>query len=110
MQDIELVNCTPHAITIIKGGAQNIEVPRSVNVARCSEARSQLALVQGIPIYATQFGAIENLPEPVENTWFIVSRVVAQAAQTRNDLLVPDSLVRSATGGILGCRGLSKPR
>jgi len=46
---------------------------------------------------------VENLPDPPEGVYYIVSLAVAQAAR-RPDLLVPDDMVRDEQGRILGCR------
>ncbi|MFC0903824.1 hypothetical protein ACFHWD_03850 [Clostridium sp. MT-14] len=61
-----------------------------------------------IPINRTVFGDIENLPEPQPDTIFVVSSIVAQAAQNRDDLFIPDDTVRDENGRIIGCRALAR--
>ena len=54
------------------------------------------------------FGAVEGLPDPEEGVVWIVSRVVAEAAKERDDLLVTDDAVRDDQGRIIGCRALAR--
>lgn len=51
---------------------------------------------------------MENLPEPVEETIFIVSRLVARASSGRDDLVFPVDLIRGAKGKVIGCRSLGQ--
>lgn len=61
-----------------------------------------------IPIHRTVFGAVEGLPDPRPFVQYIVSRVVAEAARDRDDLLIPDDTVRDEQGRIIGCRALAR--
>jgi hypothetical protein len=53
------------------------------------------------------FGELEGLPEPIEGVFFIVSRIVREAAKDRTDLLVPQGLIRDENGQPIGCESLS---
>lgn len=101
-----IINLTPHEITIISEGG-NITIPPSGTVARCAVTRRQVGSVDGIPVNRTVFGAVEGLPEPQPNTYYIVSAIVAQARPDRGDLLITDDAVRDAQGRIIGCRALA---
>jgi hypothetical protein len=108
---VQLVNLTPHPINICRGGAQ-ITVPPSGIVARVATTKDvvETITVDGveIPVHKVIFGPVENLPEPVADTYFLVSAIVAQAVSGRADLVVVDDAVRDAEGRIIGARALAK--
>ncbi len=109
---MKLINLTPHAITFVDAsGNVAATVPPSGTVARCSVDRMMVdeVLCDGIhvPVNRTCFGAVEGLPEPFEDTIYIVSSLVAQAAG-REDVMIPDDTVRDADGRIIGCRALAR--
>ena len=63
-----------------------------------------------IPVHTTHCGEIIGLPEPRENTIYIVSSEVRNAVQ-RDDCFSADigpTAVRNAQGQIIGVRGLVK--
>lgn len=101
-----LINLTPHEIRIIRDDG-NITLPPSGTIARCTVTRKQVGSVDGIPINRTVFGAVEGLPEPTADTYYIVSAIVAQACPDRSDLLITDDAVRDDQGRIIGCRALA---
>ena len=61
-----------------------------------------------VDIMQKSFTEIEGLPEPQENTIYIVSALVAGAAKDRDDLVVPNDIVRDDKGRIIGCRSLAR--
>lgn len=110
--DVRLVNLTPHNITVVGDSGETIlTIPSAGVVARCSTKRERVATLGvgnfNVPIHWTTFGEVVDLPEPQDGTVYIVSRVVAEARRDRDDLLVPDDLVRDEEGRIVGCRGFS---
>ena len=54
------------------------------------------------------FNEVEGLPEPQENTIYIVSALVAGAAKDRDDLVIPNDIVRDDKGNIIGCKNLAR--
>ena len=102
-------NATPHAVKMC---GENNEVLRTFEptgvIPRCSVTRKQIGELDGVPINTSVFGAVEGLPEPEEGVVWIVSRVVAEAAKERDDLLVTDDAVRDDQGRIIGCRALAR--
>lgn len=125
---MNLVNATPHEITIVsKNGveqdakkqflAENVEVlnriPPSGILPRVNMTNFPFGKIEGIPIEAVVYGAIEGLPPEQPETFYIVSGLVAAAAQRegRGDCLAPGALVRdkNQTGKVLGCLFLQKP-
>ena len=65
-----------------------------------------------IPVDRTAYGEVENLPEPDNETTYIVSLLAAQAAaaggRNTDDLLVIGETVRDADGKIIGATGFGR--
>jgi len=105
-----LVNLTPHEVVLVRGET-HLVVPPSGTIARAATTRQQVDVldVDGttIPVNRVAFGQVENLPDPAEGVWYIVSSIVAQALPERQDLLVPDDTVRDESGRIVGARALA---
>ena len=103
--EIEVINCTPHDITIMNG--KKIVIEASGIVARVSTTISPSGMIGNIPLSETKFGEVENLPEPKKGIRYIVSRMIREACPNRHDLLVPGECVRDEEGKIIGCKSLS---
>lgn len=104
---MEFVNLTPHALNIHSGG-KVITLPPSGIVARVAQTFQHDYLKSqefGIDIFETNYGEVENLPEPKQGIIFIVSGLVKQAVK-RQDVLSPGELVRDSQGRPTGCKGL----
>jgi hypothetical protein len=56
----------------------------------------------------TVLGQVVDLPEPQDDTLYIVSRAVAEAARDRDDLVVPDNVIRDDQGRVIACRALAR--
>lgn len=93
---MNIINLTPHKITVITED-ENLnphvhEFPPSGTVARVASNQTEVMRVNTIPVVKTEFGEVENLPEPQEDTIYIVSSLVAQAlAGKRSDIVAPDT-------------------
>ena len=103
----EVVNLTPHAITIkVDGG--DITFQPSGKVARVSEKASKPTRINvfGFPIAGkATFTDVIDLPEPIDGTIFIVSGLVAQNV-ARPDVFSPatgpdDGAIRNEKGHIV---------
>lgn len=110
-KNIKLVNCTPHDVNLItKSG--NITFPRSGIIPRLTEVQNKINSINSngieIDIMEKSFLKPEGLPEPKENTIFIVSALVAGAAKDRDDLVIPNDIIRDDKGNIVGCKNLAK--
>ena len=106
-----VINCTPHDVVIVgEDGSVVATIPASGITPRCQATIKSVdvADVDGvtIPLTASTFGEVTDLPEASDGTLLIVSRVVADAAK-RHDLVVPDQLVRDSSGQVIGARSLS---
>lgn len=108
----ELVNLTPHPVTIIGADGAQLSVPVSGPAARTDIVRGDLhdVVVGSTTVsigWSSNLGMVTNLPDPRPNVLIIVARMVADALPDRADLVFPDDLVRDEHGGVVGCRRLS---
>ena len=101
------VNLTPHEVTLVDDQQNVLLVVRPEETsARCAVKREIAFLADGVQVNRSLFGEVVGLPAPIQGTWYIVSRIVAEAAR-RGDLLVPDETVRNSEGQIVGCKSFA---
>jgi hypothetical protein len=107
--DITFVNLTPHDVNIVDNNGDIILiVPATDKPLRLIEKRDVIGDINGIPLSRVSY-AIDDatpLPNPDTDTFFIVSRVVAETFK-RPDFIVPDQTVRNDKGQIVGCKGFA---
>lgn len=96
-----IVNLTPHAIHL----PDRIIEP-SGQLARCAEFSRNAGSFDGIPLIRRNYGEAEGLPEPRDDTLYIVSLLVRQACPDRRDIASPGDLVRDDEGKIIGASNL----
>ena len=108
----KIINLTPHSMNVI--GDDNsvaITIEASGNVARCSQTIDIVDTINvnniAIPVSSSSYGEVVDLPAPQDDTYYIVSRLVMSACPNRQDLLVPNDLVRDEAGRVIGCRSLA---
>ena len=102
-----ILNMTPHSVNIIGDDNKIIKTFDSVGIARCSQQTVTIGDINGIPLTTTSFGDVIDLPAPQDGVFFIVSRLVLSACPDRNDLLVPNDLVRDDNGNIIGAKSFA---
>lgn len=107
---MKIINLTPYAITLM--GEEKITI-KSSGIARARQTRVTVGHITGpdgiqIPINKCVYGEVDGLPAPADNTIYIVSAIVAQAAKGRNDIYVVDDTVRDGAGAIIGAKALAK--
>ena len=105
-KEVKLINLTPHPLNIIQG-EDSLELPGVPleRAPRVEETIEEIGKIGDFPIRRKSLSKkIIGLPEPEDNTYFIVSSLVAQAAKDRRDLLVP-APVRNERGQVVGCDG-----
>jgi len=113
---MEIVNLTPHSITFeSENGEWAVTIPAAREPARVAVQRVRVGTLVideadgfEIPVNQTRFGQVENLPEPRPGVAYVVSRVVAEAVQGRDDLYVVDDTVRDEQGRVVAARALAK--
>lgn len=106
MTDIK--NLTPHSIVVILSDDIRYVITPSDTVARCTATTETIGEVNGIPLTKTSYGEVYGLPSPRDNTIYIVSSVVAQALPNRDDLFIPNEIVRDANGKVIGCKSFGR--
>lgn len=104
----KIINLTPHELVIFNSEGEQIKRIPSSGVVRVKEENTEIGELFGIPIYKKEYTESEGLPDPVPNTYYFVSIIVAQANKNRNDLLLSSDLVRDENGRILGCKSFAK--
>ena len=103
---MNIVNLTPHMITLLISGKM-VEIPSS-GLARCASCEELVGEVDGISVYRNSYGEVSGLPEPKEDTIYVVSRLVAEALKgSRNDVYVVTRTIRNSDGQIIGAEGLA---
>ncbi|QUB37497.1 hypothetical protein J5A52_05210 [TM7 phylum sp. oral taxon 349] len=109
---MRVVNLTLHEVKIVDGGNNVVAVFPSDGVARVSQHDVLVDEINSIPVVKTEFGEVLGLPEPAEDTVFIVSRITVEVARARglntDDLLITSGAVRDDQGRIVGCRALAR--
>ena len=110
---MKLVNVTPHKINVhCLPSSEVVEIEPSGTVARVATSYKDVPFYEDIPFYSTEFGEIEDLPEPQDDVIYIASLIIASraAAQGRTDVVSPGPLIRDCdTGQPVGCKGLVFP-
>jgi len=110
---MKFVNLTPHEITVFDStGNVILRIPPSGQIARVSVTSTIVCKVGDIPVRKVIYGDVEGLPEPKDDTVYIVSTVVLLALKEkgiiREDVVAPDtnpdSAVRDDTGRIIGVK------
>jgi hypothetical protein len=91
--DKKLVNLTDHPINIQMPDGLLIKLKPSGNIARVVTQSEDIdEFINGIPLGRGRLTPdIEGLPEPKENTFYIVSSLVFYMCADREDILVPDT-------------------
>lgn len=107
---MKLRNFTPHKVVLVKSDGDRIEIPPEGTVPRVRMEVRETGEVLGVPVVETVAAGVEGLPEPRPGVYYIVSRAVAAACPDRDDLLVPDDLVRDGEGRVIGARRLARIR
>ena len=99
---MNFINLTPHIIKEVNSGK---EFAPSGAVARVSSEKEELQKLGEIPVFEVTFGEVQDIPEPKEGVYYIVSGMVLSAASDRTDLVAPGDLVRNEEGQPIGCNG-----
>lgn len=110
---MNIVNLTPHSVVVYKDGGVFVTIPPSGVVARITSSTTVIGEIDGIPVTQTVFEPVTGLPDPQENTIYIVSLFVhgSPSVAHRTDLYRPDtgpqSAVRDADNKIIGVTALA---
>lgn len=111
---MELVNLTPHTITLVDEYGRVIkDIPPSGNVVRVLTTDTPTnETAFGTQIVHKKFDSLVGLPDPVSGVQYIVSAIsalyAAQFLGRTADLLTPGTLVRNTDGSVVGCRSFCR--
>jgi hypothetical protein len=92
----KFINCTPHEINLVGVGI----IPVSGTITRVGTTRSDAGVCGGVRVTRQMLGQVENLPQPTNDTIFIVSGMVLDAIKKMNsnisnragtDVFAPDT-------------------
>lgn len=112
---IDLRNLTPHPVTLMDTESVAMTIPPTGVVPRVPLTRQEIDVIGTrhgrVRMTETRRGAgVIGLPDPTDGVLLIVSRVTAEAAPDRLDLVFPDDLLRDAAGHVVGARALGRVR
>jgi len=108
---MRIINLTPHTINIVdEAGNKIVDLP-SEGEARAVQKNVNFGHLGDVPLVRAEFGEPIGLPEPAENTFYVVSAITANAAKvagrTTDDLLLTAETVRNEKNQIIGCKALA---
>ena len=87
-----VINLCKHSVAGLVNG-EVMTFPAVVNGkdANVSVKTVNKGTLGGFALVGTEFGEVKNLPEPIENTVFIVNGMVFERCSERKDIIAPDS-------------------
>lgn len=104
---MELINKTPHDITILNENGQVVRVIKPTGEAwRLEEEITFSHYEDGIPVTESRYTCID-LPPERENVAYIVSQLFINSYPNRKDLRVPAQVIRTGSN-IMGCLSLGR--
>lgn len=123
-----IINCTPHDVAIytvsdciLNNGRlylhekADMEYPEPLRVYPAAKEPARMHFVQGDPgmadgilVYRWVPHGFTGLPDAKPGTYYIVSKILAQACPERKDLIFPGTLVRDADDYVVGCIDFSR--
>ncbi len=107
---MKVINLTPHDVNICDDYGHIIKTYKTSGIiARVANGFETIDYVDGTPIVCRTNERIVNLPEPEEDTVYIVSNVILDYCLDRMDLLAPVQQVR-INGQVVGCRSFMSNR
>ena len=112
---MELINLTPHEITIVdEDNIPVLTIPASGQLARVSVSTEMVGTINvngnQIRVTESEFGEVTGLPDPMPGVAYVVSLAVINALHkkgiTRTDLYIPNESVRNEKGFVVGCKSV----
>lgn len=88
---MNMINLTPHALTLRTPAGDDIIIEPSGEVARVATTPgAECGELGGVALFsATSFGEVEGLPAPKDGVVYIVSGLVGGQVSGRDDVVVP---------------------
>ena len=105
----KIVNCTPHAITILSPSLEVLYNIPSACSARVAEAKKEEEPIGDIPVTSIEYGDVTGMPELDGDEIVVVSRITAMALRgTGAVVFFPYGEERNEEGRIIGVHGLGR--
>jgi len=109
-----IYNLTSHEINILdEDNNEVLSIKPSDNLARVKKRIEEVETIfynnKKIKVNKNTYDKIEDLPNPIENAAFIVSKRVSNEKPERDDLYFPEEIVYNEDGSVMGCRKLGQP-
>lgn len=117
-----ILNLTPHALNIYRvedttngvlneGAVPFMTIEPEAVPCRCAMTNERGIDINGVPVFYVSYGEVENLPEPKDMTFYVVSSIVATQAKKdgRYDVMTVSGPVRNNKGQVVGCLGFAFP-
>lgn len=82
--------------------------PAAKEPARMHFVQRDPDMADGIMVYCWAPCGITGLPEPKPDTYYIVSKILAQVWPERKDLIFPGTTVYDADDNVVGCIDFSR--
>lgn len=107
---MKVINVTPHNVDICDENGNVIKTyEASGMVARVAHGWETIEYIDGIPMVTRVNARVVNLPEPQEDTLYIVSNIILDYCYDRMDLIAPCQQVK-VNGRVVGCRSFVSNR
>ena len=118
-----IVNCTPHAVNLLRErdgewdtlmvlepsglSVRVVTDVENVGSVTCDEQEFDVRKRVFGDVTVTDSNGEEATLETEDGTFYVVSRIAAEAMPGRSDLLLVDGTVRGDSGQIIGCTGFA---
>lgn len=106
---MEFVNLTGHSVALLTNEDPIIYEP-SGTIIRLRERVIAVDTSNAVKVKTVEYetDGKDSWPQPRPNVLYIVSYMIARAADWREDLVFPFDLVRKPGGVIVGCRSFAR--
>lgn len=107
---MKVINLTPHNVDICDSEGRVVKTYRASGmVARVAHGWDTIDYVDGVPLVVRQNEKVVGLPNPQEDTMYIVSNIILSYCADRMDLIAPVQQVK-INGRVVGCRSFVSNR
>jgi hypothetical protein len=116
---MNIINLTPHALTVYSEAGALLGIFESQGVVRLATKKTKFTEADGIPLFSTEFGDPEGLPEKLDcQAIYVVSALAKRATALAFEehyedseeeglpyVVSPGELIRNDKGEVIGCKG-----
>lgn len=120
--NVTILNLTPQALNVYRvedttngvlneGAVPFMTIEPEAVPCRCAMTSERATDINGVPVFYTSYGEVENLSKPKELTFYVVSAIAAASARKdgRHDVMTVSGPVRNDKGQVVGCLGFAFP-